>query len=362
MGRAMLIIVAGVLLSVGITQTSLFGGLGLMVGHSANYAEAVQAKNIAYMGTELAIRQMIDNPPDWENNSTFIFSDNIGGGNAAVTVEVTPNGMLRMISNGSFNGDSQQITLLMQQNQNSAVPTFFSALGFIMSDFDKFTFSAGGNTTIDGHDISGQCEDKPGVSVNHSEDIDTVEDGIWGSGKVLGDPPIDTFNGLTMDELSKLIDQLEPYGTVLNPNQNQHNLGSKEEPGIFVVNSNVRFAGSQNKGAGIMIVRNSGNIEVEEGDDSGSLELRGGFEFDGLVIFENALNIDGRGNATIRGSVIVGNTHQNAPKFFADMGGAANIKYDCSAQQYADMAASGLGSSMNFQTLSVYETSDNSGN
>lgn len=362
MGRAMLIIVAGVLMSVGITQTSLFGGLGLMVGHSANYAEAVQAKNIAYMGTELAIREMIDNPHDWDNNSTFTFSENIGGGNVSVTVEETPNGMLRMISNGFFDSGSQQITLLLQQNQSSSVPTFFSALGFIMSDSDKFTFSAGGNTTIDGHDISGECEDKPGVSVNHSEDKSTVENGIWGSGKVLGDPPIDLFNGLTMDELSDLINKLEPYGTVLNSNQNQHNLGSKEEPGIFVVNSNVKFAGNQNKGAGIMIVRNSGVIEVEEGGDDGSIELRGGFEFDGLVIFENAVKIDGRGNAVIRGSVIVGNTHENVPKFNADMGGSADIMYDCSAQQYADMAASGLGSNMTFQTQSVYETSGNSGN
>ncbi len=353
MGRAMLIIVTGLLISIGITQTSLFGGLGQMVNHSANMAEAVQAKNVAYMGTELAIRQMIDDP-DWRDGSSATFT--VGGGSASVNVEETPAGLLRLHSNGTFNGESQQVTMLLNQEQSSSVPTFFSALGFIMSDPDKFNFSAGGSTTIDGHDISGQCADKPGVSVNHSDDMGTVQGGIWGAGKVLGDPPIDVFDGLTMDDLSDLIDQLEPHGTVLSPSQNQHNLGSKENPGIFVVNSNVRFAGNQNKGAGIMIVRNTGKIEVEEGDDSGAIEVRGGFEFDGLVIFENAMKIDGRGNAVIRGSVIVGNTHQNVPKFNADMGGGATINYDCSAQQYADLAASGLGSSLTFQTRSVYET------
>jgi len=53
MGRAMLIVVAGVLMSVGLTQTSLFGGLGSMIGHSGSYAENIQAKNIAIWAVNL---------------------------------------------------------------------------------------------------------------------------------------------------------------------------------------------------------------------------------------------------------------------------------------------------------------------
>ncbi|MCC5915439.1 MAG: hypothetical protein JJU46_13780 [Balneolaceae bacterium] len=357
MGRAMLIIVSGLLLSVGLTQTSLFGGLGQMVTHSANITEAVQAKNVAYMGTELAIREMIDDP-DWRDGSSATF--NVGGGTAAVNIEETTDGMLRLNSNGTFNGESQLISILLQENQSSLVPTFFSALGFIMSDPDKFSFKAQGNPLIDGTELSGTCEDKPGVTVNHSEDLSEVEDNVFGSATIDGtDPPIDLFDGLTMDELTQLIEALSPHGTVLDPNRNQHDLGDKDNPGIFIVDSNVRFAGQQNRGAGIMIVRNSGMIEVEEGTTTsdGGIEVRGGFEFDGLVIFENAMKIDGRGNAEFRGSVIVGNTHKNIPKFDADLGGAANIRYDCSAQQYADQAASMLSNNRLFQQLSVYETS-----
>lgn len=181
--------------------------------------------------------------------------------------------------------------MLLNENQSSSVPIFFSALGFIMSNQDKLNFNANGNPLIDGTELSGTCDDKPGVSVNHSEDISEVEDNVGGNATIDGNPPIDIFDGMTMDELTQLIEALSPFGTVLDPNRNQHELGDTDNPGIFIVDSNVKFAGQQNKGA----VRNSGMIEVEEGTtiDDGGIEVRGGFEFDGLVIFENAMKIDG---------------------------------------------------------------------
>jgi hypothetical protein len=364
MGRAMLIIVASVLVSVGITQTSLFSRLGLMVDHSANYAEAVQAKNIAYMGTELAIREMIDNPPDWKSNETFTFSDNIGGGNAAVIVNETTSGTLKLVSNASFNGASEQITMLLQQNSSSKVPTFISAMGLLFEDEGQFTggISGGGNKGgVDGNDASGTCDSVPGVLVPGNRDkteLENIDDKRRNMDLFRGDPGISVDENLSFDEVAKLIKALEAANpTYLSTVEKTNYLGTEDNPGVFFVQNGKAEIAGNTEGYGIMVVKNTGEVDVPEAE----LTLSGNVKFNGLVIFENAFNLTNNGTVDIFGSVLVGKTHQGAI-FDFQFNGNARIQYDCSAQQYADMAASGLGSSMNFQALSIYETSDNSGN
>lgn len=368
MGRAMLIIVAGVLISLGITQTSVFGGLNNLAGHSANYAEATQAQNIAYMGSEMAIRAMLDDP-DWRNGQrTF----NVDGGQASVGVEETgTDDQIRLVSVGRFNGETQRLSLLLDESENSLVPRINSALGLYMDNASDYSFgiSGGGNNKgqiIDGRDASGQCEDLPGVMASDSDaykdgsDLDDESDNINGDSKFGYDPDMDFNDVVTLIEalhsgtsgvdytnLQNKVDQ-DDFGDV-NPET------GIPDPGVFVVDNTTAKISGNTVGSGILIVRSSGNVDVEVEAD---LQTAGTPEFHGLVIFENAFALSSSGAVEIFGSVLVGKSNENAPKFDIQFNGKAKLQYDCRAQQYADMAASRTARRV-FQQLSVYQTSVN---
>jgi hypothetical protein len=56
----------------------------------------------------------------------------------------------------------------------------------------------------------------------------------------------------------------------------------------------VKLTGQQSEGFGIMVIRETANMDYE-GEDGSSLSVAGNFEFNGLIIFENAYAFDGRG-------------------------------------------------------------------
>jgi len=348
MGKAMLIIVSGLLLSIGITQTSLFGGLEALTRHSVNLAESTQAKNIAYMGAELAIRDMIDDP-SWRDGGKRRYP--VSGGDSDIELTEVDTNVMRVVSTGTYNGARSTITLLLGETASGGVPKFYSALGIIMEDPGEFIFDASGSSGIDGNDVSGTCGPVPGVTVVHDSDKSYIENSTTGSSNIDGDPKINVDSELTFDDMKKLIDDLDgPGATYLPAGNYKGNLGSESDPGIFIVNERTKITGNTT-GYGILIVKNSGAIELEA-----ELDLKGTMQFNGLVIFENAFAIDAKGTAEIRGSVIVGKSNSNAPDFDIDLGGTGDFRYDCSAQKYADAAAAGyVNDQTQFRRLSVYE-------
>ena len=75
-------------------------------------------------------------------------------------------------------------------------------------------------------------------------------------------------------------------------------------------------------------------------DEGATLDLAGNFEFNGLVVFENAYSIDGRGTPKINGTMLIGNTDlMGDDSIDIDLGGNISINYDCEAEEYARMAA-----------------------
>lgn len=369
MGRAMLIIVAGVLISLGITQTSVFGGLNNLAGHSANYAEATQAQNIAYMGTEFAIQRMIDEPT-WRNGEE---SFTVGGGEVAVSVEETgTDSQIRLVSIGRFAGEIQQISLLLEESENSPVPTFFAALGLMFEhkwELDKFNISGGGSYkdrgNFDGTDMSGTCPDVPGVAVMN-DDVKSHEGLQDHESHFGGNPPLGVNSDMNFDDISKLIDGLVSIATpenYLNGDVDQDKFGPLDEngvpaPNLYIVDNTKAEIKGGAVGSGILLVRSSGEVDVEL---EAELTLKGNPEFHGLVIFENAFALDSRGAVEIFGSVLVGKTNAGAKPFNIDFRGTGRIKYDCEAQKYADMAASSL-SHRRFAQQSVYQTAINPNN
>ncbi|TVR27614.1 MAG: hypothetical protein EA390_13620 [Balneolaceae bacterium] len=362
----MLIVVAGVLLSLGITQTSLFGGLGQMVGHSVNFTEKVQAKNIAYMGTELAIRKMIDEP-DWRDGGTIQYP--IEGGDASIRIEETvPEGFFRIYSTAIYNGHTQEVILLVQEVRNSKVPIFDSALSILFEKEGEFTgsISGGGNKGgIDGNDVSGECDPVPGVRVPGEKDkayLKGIDDDKPSHDYFRGDPDVEASSDMDFDEIAELIAALKAANpTYLKTDgTNIRDLGSADNPGVFFVENGTAKIAGNTEGFGIMVVRgNHSYVEAETGEeievDDGALDISGNVKFNGLVIFENAYNLTSSGTVDIFGSVLVGKTQTGAIFDFL-FNGNSTIQYDCSAQKYADMAAINIpGGGLTMQARSVFE-------
>lgn len=75
-------------------------------------------------------------------------------------------------------------------------------------------------------------------------------------------------------------------------------------------------------------------------DSTGAkLDIAGNFKFNGLVIFENAYNFDGKGTPTISGSVLVGHTEDYNKQIDINISGNLTLQYDCTAKYYAMKAA-----------------------
>jgi hypothetical protein len=339
MGRSMIIVVMGVMLTIGITQTSIFSTMGSMDQKNVNYAENIQAANIAHTAAEMAMRQLRDNP-NWRTQSWEVTSN---GGTAIVSVVTVDSDTLRVTSTGSINDQTHTVNYTILESPFSLVPQFNAAMGIYT---DNFIFNIDGAAgRLDGNDVSGECETVPGVGVN-SETAKTKV-GKWSN--IKGDPNgeagilEDTHE---WDDVQKLIDALAPSATKVT--KDIKDFGSKENPGVFVVDSKVRLAGGVPTGYGILIVRSGGELELE-----GDLTLTGNFEFNGLVIFENAYNLDARGTPTINGSIMIGgNTDFDIP---IHIRGNVSFNYDCSAQDLADRAYMTAGASMRFTTLSIFE-------
>jgi hypothetical protein len=329
------------------------------------------------MGTELVIQEMIQDPNSREGEYGPF---DIDGGSYSVKIEEVSTDEYRLISTGTFENETQQITLLLSEQANSQVPRFFSALGLMFDDvwgLQGFDISGGGNVkdknfngVDESPDAATVCADAglptstPGVSVG-SEELANHSDLVSHESHFNGSPPLGVNEDMNnFDDISELIEVLDNgSATPLPNNVSQSDFGNIPNgedlppPGVFVVNGSSQISGNI-KGSGILIVRNQAEVNIETGElDWGSdsdVTFSGNPEFHGLVIFENAFSMTGNGAVEIFGSVLVGKTDQSR-RFDINFNGRAAVNYNCQAQIYADMAASYANKDRYFQQLSVYE-------
>jgi len=350
MGRAMLIIVTGVLISVGITQVGLFGRLSQMDNHSTSYAERVQAVNTAHSATDLAVNRLKDDP-GWRTGGSP-WQVEIDGAFADVEVETVRPETLSVTATAVVNNRTHTVRTIFREQEQHFVPKFKAAFD-IMTDL--FDFDVNGNAAeINGVSTENGCPAMPGVSVPGEPSKDKIEpyDNL-----ISGDPDIDVNPESNFDEISKLIKLLEDQqGTRYLPSGNYRgDLGSAESPGVFFVTGDTKIRGNT-EGFGIMVVRKNATIDfqdldLEEGDgdedlisfgDDGSLDIAGTFDFNGLVIFENAWSLKASGTPAINGSVAVGTTNDWEDKIGIQLNGTPKFRYSCLGQQYAEMASANV--------------------
>jgi hypothetical protein len=356
MGRAMLIIIAGVLLSLGfVTINTSNQGLSL-TQKTVNYAEYTMAKNAAHTAIQIAMQE-INKDDDWaarhdpsNSNYTGPWIENIQGleiqlhtGYKPDTEYWLPDSLWlnsRAQLGSTFQGRVVEVrSLYLKQPFSALVPDFEGSLT-VAADPDKFTFTMGGSSSISGNAPDGTtCEDKPAITTipGSGDNFSSVT----GSASVEGDPQVSESSDLSYQPTDELIARLAATDGVQFISGNyKGSLGSKENPGVFFIEESARLTGGIEEGYGILVIRSHGELEYE-GEDGGTLDVAGNFTFNGLVIFENAYNFTGRGTPTINGSVLVGHTedYPDHEHIEIDISGNLHLQYDCRGEDYAKMAA-----------------------
>lgn len=378
MGRAMLIIAAGAIIAVGILQVGVQSQRKGIAQNSAVDAYEVQIRNKAFTAAQVSMERINESGGTWhptigspwiqeiDGDSISLYYElkpSSGGGSYAIlesdTVEIHARSWYRdPISNQVK--DLNIITSYVKEALHF-VPDFQSAIS-IAAGYDHFTFSAQGSSMITGDDNSETCPSKPAVTVQDQESYDAIfgdsgtYDRLEGSG---GEIEVDT--SLSYQPVDQLVARLAQMDGVTNipPGTYNEDLGSADNPGVFFVEGDTKFA-SNSEGYGIMVVRNYGTVEGDTTglEASGSLDLKGGFTFNGLVIFENAYNMDGKGTVNINGSVLVGKTDEDditIPDIDIELSGNITVSYDCQAEQTAKAAAAGMLNQNRYKRLSTYE-------
>jgi hypothetical protein len=343
MGRSMLIIVMGVIITLSMSQTNLFSTLSQIEKKTNNYAMGTSVSNLAHSGAEIAM-QNLRNDSDWRAQGMTVQTAN--GLITLTTTEMGTDTLLITARGTSLEFDHTVNYMVLQTTTTLPVPDFQGAMAI---DTDNFVFSLGGSAEINGNDVSGTCDAQPGVAV--TSETGAVKVGT--NSRIKGDPDgkAGIVEGGSFAEAQELIKILEnsPYATHITDPNYIGDFGSVDNPGVFLIDRKVRLSGGMTDGYGIMVIRAGGELEME-----GELDLSGNFTFNGLMIFENAYSLDARGTPTINGSILIGSTNDVTVPIYIT--GNVKFNYDCSAQKHAQLAAENVVINNNrFTAISVFE-------
>ena len=342
MGRAMLIIVSGLLVALGYTFMGMSTNRSMLTEQSVDRATKFMSRNLAHTGVQLAIGEF-ENDNSWRGPKTITLED----GQVDISIrEVTPNTIIEITSEANFNQINHTIISTYDiSQQQSLVPAFSSTLGITT---DNFNFFLGGSTNISGYDDSGQCADAPGVQVTSQSGKNTVGN----NSRIDGTPEdqAEINSSISYAPYATLVQRLAQQPGVQRISGNyKGNLGTRTNPGIFFIEDRTKLTGGIKEGFGVMVVRSGGELNLD-----GQLDIAGNFTFNGLVIFENAWKMNARGTPTINGSIVVGNTEES--NIDIDINGNVQLQYDCTAKQYADLAVDEqLDGNRTYRQVSIYE-------
>ncbi len=356
MGRSVLILAIGATIILGIVQLGLTVHKETLVNNVADYSSDNHAKNTAFTTIQLAMEK-INQDNTWHPTKSSPWNSKIEDADVSLYYETIGTGAtsldadtIRIYATSRFLGEEATIISTFQKQRLDFVPEFEAALSIATN---KFNFTMSGSAGINGNDASGTCPDKPGITV---PDLISESKVISGAGSKLGsiesnDTQVSVDPNVSYSPVDELIARLENLpGSVQISGNYKGTLGSADNPGIFFVNNYAKLSGGIPDGHGILVVRSGGELELE-----GALDLAGNVTFNGLVIFENAYDFNGKGTPTINGSVLVGNTPGSNDIIDIDISGNLQLQYDCSAQEYAKIASAELLKQNRYIRLNTFE-------
>jgi hypothetical protein len=352
MGRGMVILTFGAIIVLGIIKMGMYDQRQRIQGLTSEYAMNVQAKNTSHSAIQLAMEK-INQDPSWKPTQNAPWETEIDGSHIELYYEVLSTGAtitepdtIRIYSqswyggagtNGSstFKNTSQDHTVISTYLKTGLhyVPEPRGGLGLGTSNF---TFNMGGSSTISGNDASGTCDDLPAIATPSFLDQTKVTLGTSDLSSLQStDQKVSNDPDMSYEPVDELIARLSTQPGVKSISGNyKGDFGSADDPGIFFVESYAKLTGGIPEGYGILVIRSGGELEYE-----GALSVAGNFTFNGLIVFENAFDFDGKGTPDLNGSVLIGNTPGNSTTIDIDLGGNLQIQYDCEAIDYARIAA-----------------------
>jgi len=209
----------------------------------------------------------------------------------------------------------------------------------------------GGSASINGNDDSGTCDDIPAITVPTASDSIEVVHNANMSNLTSSEGSIAIDPNISYSPVDELIERLSNQPGIVSVSGNyKGDFGSEDDPGIFFVESYAKLTGGIPEGYGILVIRSGGELEYE-----GALSVAGNFTFNGLIIFENAFDFDGKGTPDLNGSVLIGNTPGNNTVLDIDLSGNLQIQYDCQALDYAKEASASLLKQNRYSRVSTFE-------
>lgn len=366
MGRAMLITSAGAVILLGILQLGIQNQRSGIAQNAAIDAYEVQIRNKAFTAAQLTMERINESSGSWHPTANNPWIQEIAGDSILLyydlmeTVDTSSFAMLegdtvqiyaKSWFRNPLNGQQKEIDIITSYVKTAMhfVPEFQSAMSFAV-DSDDFDFSASGSSLISGNDASGTCPSKPAVTVRDQASADKITD----DGSHLNSDSLDIGidPDLSYQPVDELVDRLSQLSSVVKVEGNyKDSFGTPENPGVFFVESTANLTGGVPEGYGILVIRSGGELELD-----GELSVAGNFTFNGLVIFENAYNMTGKGTPKINGSVLVGKADEDANDVLdVDLGGTIDIQYDCTAEKYAQLAAAQSLNQNRYKRLSTYE-------
>lgn len=368
MGRGMVILVVGSIVVLGIIQLGMNNQRERIMLISSDYAKEVQAKNTAHSAIQLAMEE-INQDESWSPSVNSPWETTVDGAyielyydQISVGATATDPDSIRIFSTAWYGGSGTRGTNTYKETSSTHtvistylktrldfIPEAKGALGF---GTDNFTFSLGGSANINGNDASGTCPDLPAVTVTSpldevkvlagTSDLSALESSVE---KVDYDPT------MTYEPVDELIARLSNQPGVVQVSGNyKGSFGTEDNPGIFFVDSYAKLTGGITEGYGIMVIRSGGELELE-----GALSLAGNFTFNGLIVFENAFDLDGKGTPDLNGSVLIGNTPGDNTVIDVDISGNLSVQYDCTAIEYAKLASANHLKQNRYTRVSTFE-------
>jgi hypothetical protein len=342
MGRAMIFMVTGSFIILGIIQMGVFGRQAAMNQTNVQYALQAQSRNVASSGVESAIAQLVSNP-NWRTQPGTTHQFNYGDEFATVTVMdgtmagvVLPGDIIEIRSTGNSNGITSQA--MARLRSVSGLPTLNGAMGIFTENLDfnvagSAFLITGTDTNLDG--TAGPMGALPGIAVNSQEAFDEIMGSTNDSQKqqIQGDAgSVDLFDGLGLAagdrpslELNTEMDATELEDFILKAEANADfvyvnhtasgaaSLGTAENPQVIIVTGTLEVQNAT--GAGIIIIK-----------EGGALDARGNFDrYEGLIIVQGRADLT-RGNIHILGGMLFGGSNPSI-EIDIDFRGNVNIVY-----------------------------------
>ncbi|MGD8749355.1 MAG: hypothetical protein PVI44_12905 [Balneolaceae bacterium] len=354
MGRAMLIICAGLLVSLAVIGVSTADRGKQLTQKSVNYVQKVAATNAAHTAIQIAMQKISDDSMWVANHENTPVPITVDGAKDTLYVKYLndyqnnnfwENDSLQIISEATLDNKYKATvrSVYLVSPFSNLVPPFKSALTIATNQVSPFNTS--GSAAIKGAAPTGSgCSDKPAVTIappkgsgldstSYVSELNNIE--------TSGTQKVSVDQGLTYQPTDQLIDRLKdsPDTKYLPAGSYKGSLGTKENPGVFFLENDTKLTGGINEGYGIMVVKSDGFMSYADTTNGGTLDIAGNFTFNGLVIFENAYNLDGKGTPTINGSVLIGNTTNYTNNIAVDINGNLTLQYDCTAEEYAKKSA-----------------------